>query len=128
MNLLLDFTHICPPDVEQRVPGMKRIDLSDIPGTCMYCADEAKRQLRERLNDYGPHGIHFLDNGNYHYMTELFAEKIRAPFALEAQRHAHAEPKSGRPFGLPRRRADAGAATANRLRPRALPARHPARP
>lgn len=82
MNLLLDFTHICPPDVEQRVPGMKRIDLSDIPGTCMYCTGEAKRQLRERLNDYGPHGIHFLDNGNYHYMTELFAEKIRAPFAL----------------------------------------------
>ena len=27
-------------------------------------------------------GIHFLDSGNYHYMTKYFAEKIKKPFSL----------------------------------------------
>ena len=43
---------------------------------------EAKQEIKRRLCNYGVHGIHFLDNGNYHYMTKIFAEKINMPFSL----------------------------------------------
>lgn len=81
-NLILDFTHVYPEDIESKVQDIRRIDLSDIRGTNMYCTAEAKREIRKRLTSYGPGGIHFLDNGNYHYVTKLFAEKIRVPFSL----------------------------------------------
>ncbi len=86
-NMILDFSHIYPEDVEKQAPGLKRIDLSDIPGTDMYCTREAEEEIRRRLSPYGPRGIHFLDNGNYHYVTKFFAGKIREPFSLVLYDH-----------------------------------------
>ena len=81
-NLLLDFSHIYPANIVNDVNHLIRIDLSDIEGTDMYCSHEAMLEIQKRLNDYGPEGIHFLDNGNYHYMTKVFVEKIHQPFSL----------------------------------------------
>ena len=81
-NLLLDFSHVYPEGVEKRAKNLKRIDMSDISGTDMYCSKEAEQKIRKRLKPYGPQGIHFLDNGNYHYMTKFFTEKIGEPFSL----------------------------------------------
>lgn len=81
-DLLIDFSHTYPEEIEKQVTTLKRIDLSDISGTNMYCSEDAKEEIRKRLRPYGPCGIHFLDNGNYHYMTKFFAEKIREPYAL----------------------------------------------
>lgn len=81
-NLILDFSHVYPEYIEQREKGLKRIDCSDISGTNMYCTKEAEAEIRERLMPYEPCGIHFLDSGNYHYVTKLFAEKINYPFSL----------------------------------------------
>lgn len=81
-NILLDFSHIYPTDVEKGETGLRRVDLSDIEGTNMYCSREAAEEIKKRLKDTGPEGIHFLDNGNYHYVTLFFAEKIQTPFSL----------------------------------------------
>lgn len=81
-NIILDFTHVYPEDIETRAEGLKRIDLSDIAGTDLYCTKEAEAEIRNRLKSVRPQGIHFLDNGNYHYMTKLLAEKIEFPFSL----------------------------------------------
>ena len=81
-NLLLDFTHIYPEGIEKEADDITRIDMSDIRGTDMYCSPEAQEEIRRRLQGFGPEGIHFLDNGNYHYVTKLFVEKIRIPFSL----------------------------------------------
>ncbi len=81
-NIILDFSHIYPEGIESQVKGLKRIDVSDISGTDMYCSEEAEKELSERISPYGLHGIHFLDNGNYHYMTRIFTDRIREPFAL----------------------------------------------
>lgn len=81
-NLLLDFSHTYPEGVEKQAKNLKRIDMSDISGTDMYCSREAEQEIRNRLKPYGPQGIHFLDNGNYHYVTKFFTEKIRESFAL----------------------------------------------
>ena len=58
------------------------IDCSDIEGTDMYCAREAEEELERRISRYPLRGIHFLDSGNYHYLTGLFTRRIREPYRL----------------------------------------------
>lgn len=58
------------------------IFLKDIEGTNGYCSEEAEKEIRERLNKYPPEGYHFLDNGNYHYLSKFWIEKISRPFNL----------------------------------------------
>ena len=40
-NLILDFTYVYPEDIESKVQDIRRVDLSDISGTDMYCTAEA---------------------------------------------------------------------------------------
>lgn len=51
-----------------------RISCKDISGRNMYCTDEAYDEIRSRLSCYpSPYsGIHFIDTGNYHYMSRIF--------------------------------------------------------
>ncbi len=81
-NYILDFTHIYPDDIEEKVKGVHRIDCSDIQGTNLYVTQEAANEIRRRIRPYGIHGIHFLDNGNYHYVTGIITERIRQPYML----------------------------------------------
>ena len=81
-NLVMDFTHVYQ---EEHITGksyMEYLDMSDIESCTMYCSEEAEREIRNRLKPYGPGGIHFLDNGNYHYVSGFFMEKIKEPFVL----------------------------------------------
>ena len=80
-------------------------DCSLISGTNAYCSDEAAEQLREEVNkalvieknnpkapldadgsweklETMPAGIHFIDSGNYHYMSLFFLERIPTDFTL----------------------------------------------
>ena len=59
-----------------------QITCQDIEGTNCYCDDAAKESLRERVRPYSYEGIHFLDSGNYHYLSLLWLEKIKEPFSL----------------------------------------------
>ncbi len=61
------------------------IDCSDIPGTDCYCDDEAVETIRRRIADAGikdADGIHFFDNGNYHYMSKIWTDMVQEPFSL----------------------------------------------
>ena len=58
------------------------LDLTRQQGTNCYCDDEAAEQIRQKLAGLGPEGIHFLDSGNYHYVTKLWTDLIREPFDL----------------------------------------------
>lgn len=61
------------------------IDCSDIPGTDCYCDDEAVATIRRRIADAGikdASGIHFFDNGNYHYMSKIWTDMVQEPFSL----------------------------------------------
>lgn len=67
---------------QNRQQPVFRIDCQDIEGTNCYCDQKAQAQLSERIKDFGPRGIHFLDSGNYHYLSLLWLEKCREPFEL----------------------------------------------
>ena len=43
---------------------------------------EAEEKIREKIKPYGIHGIHFLDSGNYHYVTEIMTSQIQKEFQL----------------------------------------------
>ncbi|MBR1478501.1 MAG: hypothetical protein IJ608_11150 [Lachnospiraceae bacterium] len=69
--------------------GFSYIDCKDIEGTDMYCDDLAITEIMGRIrgNETEPEckiysGVHFIDSGNYHYMTRLFTGEIKASYNL----------------------------------------------
>lgn len=51
-------------------------------GTDCYCDDEAVRRLEEAIKKHSPKGIHYIDSGNYHYISYLWLKKIEMPLEL----------------------------------------------
>lgn len=82
MDLVLDFTHSYSADWIERNKELKVIDCSDIAGTDMYCTREAEEELERRISAFPLRGIHFIDSGNYHYMTRIFTKRISEPYNL----------------------------------------------
>lgn len=58
------------------------LDVSDIPGTNCYCDEEAFGEILKRIAEFPAEGIHFIDSGNYHYMSRIWLEKITEPVTL----------------------------------------------
>ncbi|MBR1572432.1 MAG: hypothetical protein IJ655_06805 [Lachnospiraceae bacterium] len=59
-----------------------RLDYYEMSGINCYLDDESGKNIRDDLRKYGPEGIHYIDNGNYHYLSLLFLEMIEEDFAL----------------------------------------------
>ena len=69
------------------------LDCSKIVGTDCYCDDDAIKEINElidnaerssgSINSAGTAPqIHFFDNGNYHYMSKLWTDRVQEPFSL----------------------------------------------
>ena len=58
------------------------IDCRDIDGTNCLCDDEAAKEINSKIESYGYEGIHFIDSGNYHYISKFWTDKISSPFNL----------------------------------------------
>ena len=58
------------------------IDCSDIYECDLYCSQSAEKEIHRRIDPYGIGGIHFLDSGNYHYVTKIMTDWISEPFSL----------------------------------------------
>ncbi|MCR5739182.1 MAG: arginase family protein [Lachnospiraceae bacterium] len=50
----------------------------------MYCSDDAYEEIRSMLSEYDhpESGIHFIDTGNYHYMSRIFTSFIESEYEL----------------------------------------------
>ena len=48
------------------------------------CDDGAMSEIRQRISEHGigADEIHFIDNGNYHYMSAITLEMVKEPFSL----------------------------------------------
>ena len=60
------------------------INCESLSGTECYCDSDSADRIREILacNGIDYHGVHFIDNGNYHYLSKLLTESIDKPFNL----------------------------------------------
>lgn len=59
-----------------------RIDCSDVSGSLYFCSDEAKEELTKRIESVPANALHYIDSGDYHYLSLLFLQKINQPFTL----------------------------------------------
>lgn len=68
------------------------LDCTRIAGTDCYCDDEAVKEINKLIDESGTAaenegcgtaaGIHFFDNGNYHYMSKIWTDRVTKPFDL----------------------------------------------
>ena len=63
------------------------LDFTTLSGTTGFCDVAAADEIRRRIADFPARGIHFLDNGNFHYLTRFWCEKISEDFALVVYDH-----------------------------------------
>ena len=86
-NLILDFTHVyCDEDIKD-IDRLRYIDCSDIQETDMYCSKNAYEKIWGRIEPYGIQGIHYIDSGNYHYISKIITDHIDEPFGLVMYDH-----------------------------------------
>ena len=62
--------------------GASFINAENMKGTDCYCDDEARRELNEMMKKHSAFGVHFIDGGNYHYLSKLWLDFIDEPFKL----------------------------------------------
>ena len=76
----------------------KVLDLKEISGTNCLCDDDAKAAIKKAIMDAEreentvnlhafANGIHFIDSGNYHYMSALLLDMVKEPFSLVVLDH-----------------------------------------
>ena len=58
------------------------VDLTTVEGTNCYCDDDACNAITEAIKNINYQSIHFIDSGNYHYMSKLWTDKIETEFNL----------------------------------------------
>lgn len=58
------------------------LDCRHLSGTDCYCDDEGKEALSKIISSCPAGGIHFIDSGNYHYVTKFWTDRIGEPFVL----------------------------------------------
>ena len=67
--------------------GAVWLDFSRLPGTECYCDEAAAGEIRRRLERLPAEALHWIDGGDYHYLTRFWMEKVREPFALALVDH-----------------------------------------
>lgn len=81
-TLIMDFSGIYEEQQFWKGKEASWVEARDIPGTNCYCDEEAMNEIRSRIAPYSSGEIHFIDSGNYHYMTRIWLEKISESFDL----------------------------------------------
>lgn len=80
--IVMNFTHVYEQERFLNNRRFRWIDCTDLNGTDCYCDTEAASAISRRIEPYSPHGLHFIDSGNYHYVSKLWTDKINEPFSM----------------------------------------------
>lgn len=75
------------------------LDFRQLHGTEGYCSHEAAKVIKDKIQPFGPHGMHFLDNGDYHYVSKFWTDMITEPFSLVLIDH-HTDMQDSRVDGI----------------------------
>ena len=60
----------------------KVLDFTQLGGTCCYCDPDSAAEIRMKMGENALKGIHWIDTGDYHYLTLFWLERISRPFIL----------------------------------------------
>ena len=64
------------------IENLNIMDFKDLEGTRCYLDDDAKAKILQQMDISSINGIHFIDSGNYHYLSLLWLSKIETDFNL----------------------------------------------
>ena len=98
-TVIMNFSGIYEEETFYKDREVCWVDCRDISGVNGYCSDDAKEEIRKRIWDYDYRGIHFLDSGNYHYLSKFWLEKIEEPYSLIVFDH-HTDMQESAFFGM----------------------------
>lgn len=91
--VVMNFTGVYDYESFLRNPKIKWLDCRHLNGTECYCDEEGASALKRLIDGYSPQGIHFIDSGDYHYVTKFWTDKLDVPFALMVfDRHPDMQP------------------------------------
>ena len=62
--------------------GAQVIDFTALGGTALYCDPDAESQIRRSLASAPLRAIHWIDGGDYHYVSRFWLERVSVPFDL----------------------------------------------
>lgn len=80
--VIMNFTHTYDSQDFYRGEQFHMLDCFDIPGTHGYCDEEAADRIKGKIGELGPEGIHFIDSGNFHYVSRFWTDQIKKDFVL----------------------------------------------
>ena len=78
-NMIFDFTQCYP---KRKEPGLEWHDCSAIGGSRLYCSRDAEEKIKALIVPAGVSGIHFIDSGDYHYISKIMTDFIKESFVL----------------------------------------------
>ena len=81
-NIIMNFTHAYEEESFLCSSYFQWIDCTHLHGVDCYCDSDGVKQLNKIIEDFSPEGIHWIDSGNYHYLTKFWTDKIKEPFSL----------------------------------------------
>lgn len=81
-TVIMDFSGIYKEEEFFEGKEYHWMDFRKMEGVNCYCTKEAEQEIKRRILDFPAEGIHFLDSGNYHYLSKFWLDKIQKPFAL----------------------------------------------
>ena len=62
--------------------GAVRVDLTGLEGTACYCDAEAADRIRDCCRGLPVGALHWIDGGDFHYVSRLWLERLACPFEL----------------------------------------------
>lgn len=80
--IVLDFSGVYDFEAFASSRNIIRVDCKDLKGVDCYCDEEGREKLHRRLAPYPSKAIHFLDSGDFHYLTEYWVSRLQEPFSL----------------------------------------------
>lgn len=81
MNIIMNISGVYDDECWS-IPGATTLDFRNLDGCNCYCCPEAASAFRSALAALPLQGIHWIDTGDYHYLSKLWMEKVDEPFAL----------------------------------------------
>ena len=58
------------------------LDLTQLEGTACYCDKDAESAIEEAIKALPIKALHWIDGGDYHYLSELWMRKLESPTRL----------------------------------------------
>ena len=79
---IFNFTHVYEAYPFMQGEEFRWIDCTQIEGTDCYCDQEAEQKLKQIIKGLPLQAVHWIDSGDYHYLSKLWIERIEEPFSL----------------------------------------------